>query len=114
MAGIAPGHCHSGERNADQSVGSTFTIAAPWLLPIQSTGRPLVSSTNTRRMLVVRGRRYWVTPWVLVLSRETGSFDIEPVHTSAPPLLGTASYGLPHGVASLYSFMRSVAGSNMP
>src|SRR5882757_2858454 len=89
-------------------------IAAPWLLPIQSTGRPLVSSTNTRRILVVRGRRYSVISSVLVLSRETWSFDIETLHTSEPPLLGTTSYGLHHGVGSLYSFVRAVAGSNMP
>src|SRR5262249_13898428 len=42
------------------------------------------------------------------------SFDIDPVHTSVPPLLGTTSYGLPHGVGSLYSAIRSVSGSNMP
>src|SRR5215467_322352 len=85
-----------------QSCGSTLMIAAPWLLPIHSTGRPLVSSTNTRRILVVRGSRYSVNSPLLVLSRETWSFDIDPVHTSAPPLLGTTSYGLPHGVGSLY------------
>src|SRR5712672_1010607 len=79
------------KRPSPQSSGSTFTIAAPWLLPIHSTGRPLVSSTNTRRILVVRGMRYSVTSSVLVLIRETRSFDIDPVHTSVPPLVGTAS-----------------------
>src|SRR5882757_1953759 len=113
MAGRKPGHRILAVA-IHQSVGSTLMIAAPWLLPIQGTGRPLVSSTKTRRMLVVRGRRYSVISSVLVLSRETRSFDIEPVHTSAAPLLGTTSYGLPQAVGSLYSFIRSVAGSNMP
>src|SRR5262245_58397838 len=105
---------HSLYHRRDQSSGSTLMIAAPWLLPIQSTGRRPVCSTKTRRMLVVRGSRYSVTSPVLVSSRETWSFDIEPVHTSAPPLLGTTSYGLPHGFDSLYSVIRSVAGSNWP
>src|SRR5262245_56196156 len=89
-------------------------MAAPWLLPIHSTGRRPVSSTKTRRILVVRGSRYSVISPVLVSSRDTKSFDIEPVQTSAAPLLGTTSYGLPHGVGSLYSFICSVLGSNMP
>src|SRR5712671_3282554 len=93
MAALARGLCVSQrsavyDRPSPQSCGSTFTIAAPWLLPIHSTGRPLVSSTNTRRILVVRGMRYSVTSSVLVLIRETRSFDIDPVHTSVPPLVG--------------------------
>src|SRR5215510_11647565 len=96
------------------SNGSTRTIAEPWLLPTQSTGRGPVSSTNTRRMLVVRGSRYSVTWPVLVSSRATRSFTIEPVHTSEESLVGTTSYGAPHLVGSLYSLISAVFGSNRP
>ena len=73
-----------------QSSGSTLTIEAPWLLPTQSTGRGPVSSTKTRRMLVVRGSRYSVTWPVFGSRRATRSVSIEPVHTS-PFLVGTTS-----------------------
>jgi hypothetical protein len=53
------------------SSGSTLTIAEPWLLPTQSTGRGPVSWTKTRRMLVVRGSRYSVISPLLVSSRDT-------------------------------------------
>ena len=38
-----------------QSSGSTLTIEAPWLLPIQNVTGLVELSTNTRRMLVVFG-----------------------------------------------------------
>src|SRR6266576_2320376 len=39
---------------------------------------------------------------------------MEPVHTTSPLFVGATSYGLPQAFDSRYSFMRSVAGSNMP
>src|SRR5262245_16281566 len=40
-----------------QSSGSTLTIEAPWLLPVQNVTGLVVLSTNTRRILVVFGSR---------------------------------------------------------
>src|ERR1700730_3741388 len=71
-----------GQQEVLYSIGSTRTIEAPRLLPTQRTGRGPVSSTNTRRMLVVRGSRYSTICPVLVSSRATWSFSIEPVHAS--------------------------------
>ena len=42
-----------------QSSGSSLTIEAPWLEPTQNVTGVVELSTNTRRMLVERGSRYW-------------------------------------------------------
>jgi hypothetical protein len=42
---------------SDYSSGSTLTIEAPWLLPTQKVTGVVELSTNTRLMLVLRGRR---------------------------------------------------------
>src|SRR5262249_13990708 len=65
-----------------QSIGSTFTIEAPWLLPTQNVTGVVELSTNTRRMLVVFGNRYSTNSPVLGFSRDTRSLSIEPVQAS--------------------------------
>src|SRR5262249_28625944 len=65
-----------------QSIGSTFTIEAPWLLPTQNVTGLVELSTNTRRILVVFGSRYSTNSPVLGFSRETRSLSIEPVKAS--------------------------------
>src|SRR5258708_9850024 len=65
-----------------QSIGSTFTIEAPWLLPTQNVTGVVELSTNTRRMLVVFGNRYSMNSPVLGFSRDTRSLNIEPVQAS--------------------------------
>src|SRR5262249_56102806 len=68
--------------NGPQSIGSTFTIEAPWLLPTQNVTGVVELSTNTRRMLVVFGNRYSTNSPVLGFSRDTRSLSIEPVQAS--------------------------------
>src|SRR4051812_22246842 len=79
------------QEDEDQSRGSTRTIEAPLLLPTHSTGRGPVSSRKTRRILVERGKRYSTNSPVVGSSRDTWSVSIEPVQTSFPLLLATAS-----------------------
>src|SRR5262245_21712450 len=65
-----------------QSIGSTLTIEAPWLLPTQKVTGLVELSTNTRRILVVFGNRYSTNSPVLGSSRDTRSLSIEPVQAS--------------------------------
>ncbi len=51
------------------SSGSNLMIVAPRLFPTQNVGGLVELSTYTRRTLVVRGRRYSVTSFVLVFTR---------------------------------------------
>src|SRR5437667_12809820 len=68
-AGVEPG----------RSSGSTLTIDALWLLPIHSVGGFVELSTSTRRMFVLRGRRYSTVSPVVLLTRATRSLNMPPV-----------------------------------
>src|SRR5260221_12853374 len=82
---------------------------ALWLLPIHSVGGFVELSTSTRRMFVLRGRRYPTVSPVLLLMRATRSLNMPPVQMS-PFLSTTASYGYVAGVAfhSLNSLLRAL------
>src|SRR5450755_4482054 len=71
----------------DQSCGSSLTIEAPWLLPVQNVTGLVVLSTNTRRMLVSLGSMYSTVVLVLGSRRTTRSVVIPPVQIS--PLRST-------------------------
>src|SRR4051812_3891464 len=71
------------EGRDDQSCGSSLTMFAPWLEPTQNVTGLVELSTNTRRMLVVFGRRYSTNWPLLVSSRTTRSLIIEPVQASS-------------------------------
>lgn len=58
-------------------------MEAPWLLPTQNVTGVVELSTNTRRMLVLRGSRYSTERPVRVSTRVTKSVIIEPVQASS-------------------------------
>src|SRR5262249_51934850 len=107
------GHARVGGVCDAYSIGSTFTIDAPWLLPTHSTPGFFESSRYTRLMFVGRGSMYSVYCPLAMSSRDTRSVSIDPVPAS-PVRPATASWGAPPGVGTFHSVILSVFGSNMP
>src|SRR5258708_11720470 len=66
-----------------QSIGSAFTIEAPWLLPTHNVTRGGGVFTNTRRMLVVFGYRYSMNSPAFGCRPVTPSPHSEPVQSSS-------------------------------
>src|SRR4051794_11149324 len=84
------------------SSGSSLTIDAPWLLPTQKVTGVVWLSTNTRRTLVERGRRYSTVAPLAGSRRRIRSLYSPPDQTS-PFLSAVTSYGQAPGVGIVHS-----------